>query len=97
MNMPYYVIVFISISLFALGIIFLFKGFKEELFKPQKENSADVTGRIDGLGGKKEEIYSEFAEMQLALSDLQKVAQENKKAAQDIKGRIEEDKVKFCL
>lgn len=96
-NMPHYVLIFISISLFVLGIIFLFKGFKGELFESQKENLADVTGEINGLGIESEQIWPEFAEVQLELSDLQKIAQQNKKAAQDIKGRIEEDKVKFCL
>lgn len=70
--MLYYALIFISISLLSLGIIFLFKG---GLFKSKFE----------------------FADVQLELNDLQKVVQANRKTAQDIKRRIEEDKVKFCL
>ncbi len=93
-KMPHYVFIGISISLFVLGIIFLFKG---GLFKSQKGNLVDVTGEVDGLGIESEKIWPGFVEMQLELSDLQKVAQQNRKAAQDIKGRIEEDKAKFRL
>lgn len=94
MNMSHYALIFISVSLFSLGIIFLFKG---KLFKSQKSDLADITGEIDGPGAGSEEIQYEFARTQLELNDLQKVAQENKKAVHDIKRRVEEDKVKFHL
>lgn len=89
-----YVLIFFSVVLFVIGILFLFLG---GAFQSQEKNVTVSSSEIDDLESEELKFLSEFAQMQLDLNDFKEVALQNKRAAATIKQRVEEVKAKFSL